>query len=755
MSEGQEAAATSEERGQNKKTRLCSCCVSLWFRLSKYPSTLFVSILLFAALTATGIVLCKLSFDSQEQTARDEALKIGEESGDMISRVLDLAILPLFTMAQFATELQIFNDLPDKIGLANETGSLPFLTNEDGSFNSNRNITGVCDEPELMERYAQIVSTIQRNLKLEGVFRNIQLLPNGVICLSHGDIELRAGQDTLNDPVYRTGARATLMQDDIVLVGPLILDYACPTCGLHIVARYPVRSDSHQIELDGEIYNRWGVTSAIFNWEALLEQSKIHEHTKARGFEFQLTRTDEKYNVETFTYDEAVTVLTESEGYGSKTRVVGRTFQTADDVWEIKIQYDNPSNTAVFIAVSVLGPFLLAVLVYIVLVQKQIQTTLRGTSMAQEAKVAIERNMTAYFAHELRNPLGAIDSALSSMPDDLSSEAQELVAGMQLCSSFMSSIMNNLLDVRKIEEGMMVLRSDPLSLESLVQDVRKMTLPAVRPGVKLNVLVETKNQDCVLGDIHRLQQILINLVTNAIKYTVSGSITLAVGWEGDLVRLECRDTGPGIPKEEQKNLFERFVMRGGAPGSGLGMAIAKQIVDLMKGSVCFESDPTVKPGTNCVVRLPLKTCDEPQCAPSLEPEDDKPIEKSFSILIVDDIKMNRLMLKKRILKGIAPHCAISEAATGEAALSICEMENFDVIVMDQYMEEAGGVLVGTDVITTMRRSNVDAFIIGCSGNDLEAPFLSAGADLVWGKPLPSNSVIKQQLRDALGMRASV
>jgi hypothetical protein len=150
--------------------------------------------------------------------------------------------------------------------------------------------------------------------------------------------------------------------------------------------------------------------------------------------------------------------------------------------------------------------------------------------------------------------------------------------------------------------------------------------------------------------------------------------------------LECRDTGPGIPLEEQGHLFERFVMRGGAPGSGLGLAIAKQIVTMMQGSIRFESDPTVKPGTDCIVLLPLKVCDDPAVVEQSDPQDDTPIVEPFSILIVDDITMNRRMLKKRIQKSIAPACVMTECATGEAALSLCEDETFDVIIMDQFME---------------------------------------------------------------------
>jgi len=339
----------------------------------------------------------------------------------------------------------------------------------------------------------------------------------------------------------------------------------------------------------------------------------------------------------------------------------------------------------------------------------------------------------------------------------LETEAQELIDSMRLCSAFMSNIMNNLLDVRKMEEGKMVLKSDPLSLSALVEDVRKMTLPSAKSGVEMRIEINIPSDktDYVLGDVYRLQQVLNNLATNAIKYTSEGSITLVAGWERDRVRLECQDTGPGIPKNEQDNLFERFVMRGGAPGSGLGLAIAKQIVDLMHGTIRFESDPSVRPGTSCIVLLPLLPCHDITSMVSAKHEDEHLIDEAFSMLLIDDIKMNRAMLKRRIQKNIAPQCTITEAATGEEALQICNSGvTFDVIVVDQYMEEAGGVMVGTDVIATMRRSKIDSYIIGCSGNDLDATFLAAGADLVWRKPMPTNDEMIRHFRSGLEKRSS-
>ena len=371
---------------------------------------------------------------------------------------------------------------------------------------------------------------------------------------------------------------------------------------------------------------------------------------------------------------------------------------------------------------------------------------------SQEAKVETERNMTAYFAHELRNPLHAIDSALNSMPDGLPEVAQSLVDAMQLCTGFMSSIMNNLLDVRKMEEGKMTLNTAPISLEATLKSVHKMLKPSVRPNVVFESHCRTGEKGWVMGDSHRIQQVLTNVVTNAIKYTTMGSIILNIEWEGDKVRFECADTGPGIPVKEQKKLFERFVQRGGAPGTGLGLAIAKHLVDLTGGSIYFHSDPTIKPGTSCVVMMPLATCEPPEIM--TKEEQGKHIEEPLTFLLIDDVAMNRSMLTRRIKRGIAPNAVITEASTGEEALIICGKQSFDVIVVDQYMEEAGGVMVGTDVVFAMRRMRIESIIIGCSGNDMDDLFKEAGCDWVWGKPMPSNAVTVKQLRSGLSERRS-
>mmetsp|Transcript_15842 Transcript_15842/g.39351 ORF Transcript_15842/g.39351 Transcript_15842/m.39351 type:complete len:617 (+) Transcript_15842:846-2696(+) len=432
-------------------------------------------------------------------------------------------------------------------------------------------------------------------------------------------------------------------------------------------------------------------------------------------------------------------------------------------------------------------------------------TQMMGEIKGQQAKVEMERDMTAYFAHELRNPLGAIDSALQTMPDDLQQptsaqgEAKELYQSIRQCTTYMSQIMGDLLDIRRWEEGQMTLQQSPLDLEQLLKDVRKKLLPSVRTGVDLRCNTNLAGRNWVIGDLARLRQVLNNVATNAIKYTTSGSITLSLQWWSEdndnddddnnnvcqhkrvqQVRFECKDTGINIPQEDHVNLFKRFVKRGGAPGTGLGLAVAKHIVDYMGGSIWFADVSMEAPaGSTCIALLPLKVTTDvpttiiktekkkeatpiPTPTPATTKKDNNTtispvvIEEKLEILVTDDIDMNRKMAKRRFRK-VAPNCSITEACTGEEALDMCrrDPQKFDVIIMDNYMEKSGGAILGTDVVAEMRKSiGVQSLIIGCSGNDLDKEFVAAGAEFFWGKPMPSNTEIVRQIKAGINKNES-
>ena len=729
---------------------------------STHLQLLVVCAIIFAALSGAGVAVCVVIGRTKSSEIDDFLYELAEDTGKAFSNELDRALLPLFSMAQFATEIDVFADLPNQIGQGGEPGSLPYLPQLEGDLSMSllkRNVTGVCDNPELIHRFSNIASNIEDNTGFADQIQSLQFSPYGVICLAYpyNNTDFSGGSrfnnskvigvDLLNDQANKYIAinSTTNAEAKVSISGPKLVPQ-CEVCGLYIIARLPVVTDQVTAFVNGTGYYRWGFVTLLLQWESFINQTKQREKLHDLGYEFQLTRTDYIFNDTTGAFDDVEFVLAESETYGSKLHEVAVALQTSNNEWVIKLQYeDGEAHFGIYITAIVLVSLSISILLYCVLAQKHDHAIMKGQHLAQMAKVDIERNITAYFAHELRNPLSAIDNALASMPCNDPDESEALLCSMKLCSSFMTEIMNNLLDVRKLEEGRLVLHSDALSLRQVVKDVRKMTRPTIRPNVDFFIQHDVGDKDCVLGDVSRINQILTNIVSNAVKYTMNGSITLTVGWVHGVVQFECRDTGPGIPKEEQSQLFERFVQRGGAPGSGLGLAIVKKLVDLMSGTVHFVSDPTIRSGTTCIVRLPLTICDEI----SISRQDtgiEIPLDLPLRILLVDDIKMNRSMLKRRFQKDITPRCEIVEAATGEEALALCENDVFDVIIMDQYMEESGGILVGTDVIIALRRMKVLSVIIGCSGNDLGEGFISAGADSVWTKPLPSNSEMIQELR---------
>jgi signal transduction histidine kinase len=721
-----------------------------------------VSLFMFVIFSAAIIPVIQVFVQAQKQEIKDKAIDMAVDTGEWFSDQLDRAILPLFSMAQFSTNLEIFRSLPEKIGVSHAPGSLPFI---DGTYL--RNVTGVCDDPELVSRFTSIASGAKKHAKMDGLLVNIQLAPQGVICLLHPmnntedfedgkflDSSGAWGLDLFDSPSMNYIARESIKNEEISVAGPIKLTQ-CPTCDPFFIARLPIVYDGHQIEVDGVNYNRWGFTTALIDWKRLVEESGIYDSFREANLEFQLTRTDRNLNSETGDYVEEVVILAETEGYlksRSLMKAVSTTLETTNNEWEISVLYSVADVVMWNVTMVGIGGFVslcMAFLIYMILRQRHIHVDMLSASREKEAKIDTERNITAYFAHELRNPLSAMDNAMAILLDNsLPPGTQETVDAMQRCSDFMSGIMNNLLDVRKLEEGKLEIRENPVSLTALVDDTHKMLAPLVKSEVdflaQIDVLPE---RDWVLGDFARLQQAFVNITTNAIKYTHKGSITIKTSWEGEMVKLECIDTGPGIPKSEQARLFERFVQRGGAPGTGLGLNISKQLVEVMGGTICFESDPKVKPGTTCIISLPLTPCEQPE--KEAKTGGSKPIEEEITVLIIDDISMNRTMLSRRIQKFIAPNAKITSVETGEIAVEICEDQSFDVMICDQYMEEAGGAMLGTDFIIAARRKRMDSFIIGCSGNDLDASFFDAGADRVWGKPLPKNEEIIDHFREGL------
>mmetsp|Transcript_3577 Transcript_3577/g.5998 ORF Transcript_3577/g.5998 Transcript_3577/m.5998 type:complete len:726 (-) Transcript_3577:367-2544(-) len=392
-----------------------------------HPSIVLISLLLFIVLCGSGVALVLVFSQKEEDAVRGEALQLAIETGQFFSGQLDRAILPLFSMAQFIYELEIFRNLPKQIGPGGKNGSLPYLPPRvPGGDITHRNVSGVCDEPNLVNRFNEIAAGIKKNAGMEGVLINIQAVPQAAVCLLYPlnntedfddgifmDNTGAFGHDLAKDPARTVAAETTLSSDDIVIVGPLTLRqcHDCdPTVRQAFIARLAIASEEgNEIEINDNVYkDKWGFTVVLINWEELLIKSGIFETFGSRGIEFSLTRTDQKYDEETGEYYDKVVVLAETPNFDpEELEFVTTKLQTTNNEWEMSVSYNNVSWTPWALAGAALASAMIALLIGTVLIEKAInqdilQDLLPGKSLnkIKRGKVVIEKFdiVTIFFA---------------------------------------------------------------------------------------------------------------------------------------------------------------------------------------------------------------------------------------------------------------------------------------------------------------------------------------------------------------------
>lgn len=276
---------------------------------SRDPQHIIIALFLFVVLLVSGVTISTVFANAQRNQMESDALALAQETGLSFSQYLDQAILPLFTLAQFVNEIEVFRSLPERIGLSGEEGGIPLLPPKAGEeVPTHRNVTGVCDDPSLQEQFYRIAEAIKRDSDLDGILVNLQLVPDAVVCLLHPvnntedfppgifmDNTGAIGHDLLNDPARKFIAETTVASNDVVIAGPVSLQQCqdCdPTVEKAFIARLPIRSDTNVITVNGERHGRWGFAVALINWKALVQRSGVYQVFQAEGMEFQLTRTD-------------------------------------------------------------------------------------------------------------------------------------------------------------------------------------------------------------------------------------------------------------------------------------------------------------------------------------------------------------------------------------------------------------------------------------------------------------------------------
>ncbi len=381
--------------------------------------------------------------------------------------------------------------------------------------------------------------------------------------------------------------------------------------------------------------------------------------------------------------------------------------------------------------------------------QKKLEDQLRIAKAETERSSKSKDIFLTNMSHEIRTPLNAImglGRLLSK--SDLDKQQKDYIAGIESASAILLGIINDVLDFSKIEAGKITIEQISFNLESVLQQtVSVLEHKAEEKGLTLSYEMDKRIAPVLMGDPYRLNQVFMNMISNAIKFTEKGSVWLNACLIGEdegsqKVLVVIEDTGVGIKEEYLKTIFDKFTQEDETVvrkfgGTGLGMSITKQLMELMGGQITIESQKNVGTTVSLIFNFKIGTARVFEKKSTIK--NDIVNIKGKSILLVEDNNLNRL-LATTILADYG--AVITEAENGQQAVDLMRRGQYDIVLMDIQMPVMDG-MQATRIIRSEINKTVPILALTANAiKSYEQQFLSAGMNDLISKPYTEINLVR-------------
>ena len=352
------------------------------------------------------------------------------------------------------------------------------------------------------------------------------------------------------------------------------------------------------------------------------------------------------------------------------------------------------------------------IIIFIILIISDVNKGYRARRAAEEAKRKTEEIMESRHklllsvTHDIKTPLSSIMGNVELM--DKTGNEKEF-SSIQQSADHILNLLTNLLEFSSLEQGKLKVNNETFNLRQLCDETAEMFEPIARHKNLQFIYEPSFEEDCtIISDRLKIKQIISNLISNGVKYTLEGSVTFKARMGRNLIVFDITDTGVGIPQDKLEEVFKPFVRietyNQFAEGSGYGMSVVKGLVDLLGGEIQIDSE--VDKGTHFEVRIPVSSVETKLEAKDEINEDNK---KSLNILVIDDD--NTLLSVIDTMLHRLGHQAIPCRSKSDVESAVAQIADYDYILTDREM----GALTGNDILHIFKETDANKPVILMTG----------------------------------------